>query len=149
MFRSMIPWRERLPLSMAQIENEMEDLMERYLGASDEWRLNRFTPAVNVAETDGQYEISADLPGMKPEDVTVELKNGSLWIRGEKKEEVEEKEKTFHRIERRHGAFARMIKLPGAVAQDQVDAQFEDGVLKVRVPKTEETKPVRIEIKSQ
>lgn len=149
MFRSMIPWRERFPSTFPRFENEMEDLLERFFGnAGDDWRLTRFTPSLNVAETDGGYEVSLELPGMKPEEVQVELKDGNLWVTGKKEEEKEEEGKSFHRIERRHGEFRRVVQLPGAVDDETVVAEFEDGVLKVAVPKREEVKPKRIPVKS-
>ena len=84
MLRSLIPWRERLPSSISTLENEMEDLMERFLGDGENWGLVRFTPALNLSETDVAYDLSVELPGIKPEDVTVEMKEGNLWISGEK-----------------------------------------------------------------
>ena len=152
MLRSMIPWRERFPTSFSRFENEMEALMERFFGnGGEEWGLTgltHFTPSLNVAETEAGYEISVELPGLKPEEVSVELKEGSLWISGQKAEEEEEKGKTFHRIERRHGEFRRMIRLPSAVEEDKVEAKFENGVLKVSVPKSEKVKPKRIPVKA-
>ncbi len=150
MLRSMIPWRERLPITFPRFENEMEDLIERFFGdGREEWALTRFTPSVNLSETEDGYDVSAELPGLKPEEVNVEFKEGNLWITGEKKEEEEEKGKTHHRIERRHGQFQRMIRLPGTVDQEHVEAKFEDGVLKIRVPKSEEVKPKKIPIKAK
>jgi len=149
MLRSMIPWRERVPATFSRFENEMEDLLERFFGNGvEDWGPTRFTPSLNVSETDTSYDVAVELPGLKPEDVSVELKEGNLYVSGEKKEETEEKDKTFHRIERRHGEFRRMIQLPGSVAEDKVAAKFENGVLKVSVPKTEEVKPKRIPVKA-
>ena len=88
MLRSMIPWRERFPATFPRWENEMEDLMERFFGNGEEWGLTRFTPSLNVSETDTGFEVSAELPGLKPDEVKVELKEGNLWISGEKKEVV-------------------------------------------------------------
>jgi HSP20 family protein len=143
----MIPWRERFPATFPRFENEMEDLMERFFGdGGEKLGLTRFTPSLNVTETDSGYKVSAELPGLKPEEVNVELKEGNLWISGEKKEETEEKGKTFHRIERRHGEFRRMIQLPDAVDEEKVDAKFENGVLTIHVPKSEKVKPKRIPV---
>jgi HSP20 family protein len=127
----------------------MEDLMERFFtNGGEEWGLMRFSPALNLAETDTGYELSIELPGLKPEEVNVELKEGNLSISGEKAEEKEEKGKTYHRVERRHGEFRRMICLPGAVEEEKVEAKFEDGVLKVSIPKSEKVKPKRIPVKA-
>lgn len=149
MLRSMIPWRERFPATFPRFENEMEDLMERFFGdGGEKLGLTRFTPSLNVSETNSGYEVSAELPGLKPEEVNVEFKEGNLWISGKKEEEQEEKGKTFHRIERRHGEFRRMIQLPGAVDEEKVEAKFANGVLSINVPKSEEVKPKRIPVKA-
>jgi HSP20 family protein len=149
MLRSMIPWRERVPATFPRFENEMEDLMERFFGNGGEtFGLNRFTPSLNVSETDNEFVVSAELPGLKPEEVNVELKEGNLWISGKKDEEKEEEGKSFHRIERRHGEFRRMIQLPGSVDEEKVEAKFENGVLAVTVPKAEEVKPKKIPVKA-
>jgi HSP20 family protein len=144
----MIPWRERFPGTFSRFENEMEDVLERFFGNGEEWGLTRFTPSLNVSETANSYEVSAELPGIKPEEVTVELREGNLWISGKKEEEKEEKGKTFHRVERRHGEFRRMIQLPNAVEEEKIEAKFENGVLRVSVPKSEEVKPKRIPVKA-
>lgn len=139
----MVPSLERSPLRpLIRFEREMENLMERLGG----WE--GFEPKVNVAETEKEFEITAELPGLKPEEVTVEIRNGDLWISGERKEEKEEKGKTWHRVERRYGEFRRTIPLPEAVAKEKVEATFSEGVLKVIVPKTEEAKPRHIEVKA-
>ena len=149
MLRSMIPWRERFPATFPRFENEMEDLMERFLGnGAEEWGLTRFTPSLNVTETDGGNEVTAELPGMKPDEVNVELREGNLWISGKKEEEKEKKGKAFHRIERRHGEFRRMIQLPSRVEDEKVEAKFANGVLTVNVPKSEKVKPKRIPVKA-
>ena len=148
MLRSMIPWRERFPATFSRFENEMGDLMERFFGDEEEWALTRFTPALNLSETENEYELTVELPGMEREQVNVEIREGDLWISGEKHEEKEEKEKTFHRIERRHGEFRRLIHLPGAVQEDKVEAKFTNGVLSITVPKSEEAKPKRIPVKA-
>lgn len=143
MLRTLVPSLERSPLRpLIRFEREMENLMERLGG----WE--GFEPKVNVAETEKEFEITAELPGLKPEEVTVEIRNGDLWISGERKEEKEEKGKTWHRVERRYGEFRRTIPLPEAVAKEKVEATFSEGVLKVIVPKTEEAKPRHIEVKA-
>ena len=148
MLRSMIPWRERFPASFSRFENEMGDLMERFFSNEEDWALTRFTPALNLAETDDAYEVTLELPGMEHEQVNVEIKEGILYISGAKHEEHEEKDKTFHRIERRHGEFRRLVHLPGAVTEDKVEAKFTNGVLTITVPKSEEAKPKRIPVKA-
>ena len=146
MRRSLLPWRERLPAGLSRFEDEMEELMGRFFGDRGEWAISGFTPQANLAETDDAYEITMELPGLKPDEVVVELKEGGLWISGEKKEEKEEQGKTFHRLERRTGKFQRVIPLAGSVDEEKVLAKFEDGVLNIHVPKSEEVKPKKIRI---
>ncbi len=126
----------------------METLMNRFFGPEGFWTGGDFVPKTNVAETETEYEVTVDLPGLKPEDFTVELKNGELWIIGERKEEKEQRGKTFHRVERHCGEFRRIVPFPTAVAEDKVTAQYTEGVLKVTVPKTEELKPRHIAVKT-
>ena len=109
---------------------------------------NAFAPSVNFAETEKDYEVSVELPGMKPEDVHVEFKDGHLWITGERKQEAEKKGKTYHRIERRYGSFRRVIAIGNEVDAEKVDATYKDGVLTVDIPKAAAAQPKRIQIKT-
>jgi HSP20 family protein len=125
----------------------MENLLSRALGedGGNTW-LTEFTPRVNVAETDKGYEVTAELPGLKPEDIHVELERDVLTISGERKEEDEEKGKTFHRVERRYGAFRRAMNLPDATLADKVNAEYKNGVLKVIVPKSKDARPTKVKV---
>ncbi|MBP85153.1 MAG: heat-shock protein [Planctomycetaceae bacterium] len=106
-----------------------------------------FAPRVNIAETESGYEVIGDLPGMKPEDVNVEFRDGHLWITGERKDETEEEGKTFHRVERRFGQFRRIISLGNEVDGDKIEASYKDGVLTIHIPKVAAVQPKRIEVK--
>jgi HSP20 family protein len=108
----------------------------------------KFVPEANVLETEKAVEVTLDLPGMKPEDVKLEVREGRLFVSGEKREEKEEKGKTFHRIERRSGAFLRAIPLPALVDDAKAEAKFAEGVLKVTLPKTAEAMPKMIPVKA-
>lgn len=151
MVRALTPWSERLPRPVREFEREMEGLVNRFFAPVEGWWTGHevFFPSTNVAETEEHFEVTVELPGLKPEDVHVEFKNGELWITGERKEESEEKGKTFHRVERRYGEFRRVIPLPATIDEEAVNAEFTDGVLKVTVPKTEEAKPRHIEVKTK
>lgn len=95
-------------------------------------------PAVNVAETDKAYEITAELPGMDEKNVDVSVVNGRLTIKGEKREEKEEKNKGYHVQERSFGSFERRFRVPEGVDADKIEAAFKKGVLTVILPKTAE-----------
>jgi len=107
-----------------------------------------YCPQTDLAETDEAYEVTMELPGLNSDEVAVEFSDGQLWISGEKKEETEEKGKTYHRVERRYGQFRRGIPLTHPVKDENIEASFKDGVVTVRVPKAEEAKPKRIPIAS-
>ncbi|MBR1133537.1 Hsp20/alpha crystallin family protein [Bradyrhizobium iriomotense] len=102
------------------------------------------TPAVDVAESDKAYEITAELPGMDEKDIEVNVANGGLTIKGEKRVEKEEKQKDYYVSERRYGSFERYFRLPEDVEADKIEASFKNGVLKVTLPKTAEAqKPAK------
>ena len=107
-------------------------------------------PAMDVAETDRAYEITAELPGMSEKDVEVVASNGVLTIKGEKKEEKEEKKKDYYLSERRYGSFERRMQIPEDVEADKIEAAFKKGVLTVTLPKKPEAqKPAKkIEVKA-
>jgi HSP20 family protein len=107
-------------------------------------------PAVNVEETSDQLILTAELPGLKQDDVELEVENNILTIRGEKTEERQEgdESKRYHVWERRYGAFQRSFTLPRTVKADEIAAEFKDGILSVRMPKSSEAKSRRIAIGS-
>jgi HSP20 family protein len=124
----------------------MEHLFNQAWGEDRELAWTEFTPRVNMAETDKQYEITAELPGLKPEEINVDLKGEMLTISGERKEETEEKGKTFHRMEQKYGMFRRTMTLPNAAEAEKVNATCKDGVLTVVVPKAKPTRPTKINV---
>ena len=106
-----------------------------------------FLPAVDIRETDDALVLTAELPGLTKEDVNITLENNVLTLAGERSFEKESKGETFHRIERSYGAFSRSFTLPANVKTEKVEALFGDGLLQVTLPKVEESKPRKIEIK--
>jgi len=106
-----------------------------------------WTPSVDISETEGEYQIKAEIPDVKKEDVKVTLEDDVLTIQGERKQEKEEKGKKFHRIERSYGSFVRSFSLPDVIEAEKVKAEFKDGVLNLHLPKSEKAKPKAIEVK--
>jgi HSP20 family protein len=148
MFRALVPVATRFPRAFPRFEEDMNRMMERFFGDEAPYAgWEGFLPRTNVAETNTALEVTVELPGMKAEDFTVEAHNGDLWITGEKKEEREEKGKTFHRVERHHGKFRRIVPLPAGVNAEKVDATYRDGVLKVVLEKAEKAKAKAIPVK--
>jgi len=106
-----------------------------------------WTPRVDVLEKKDHYLIEADLPGVNKEDVKLEVNKGVLTISGERKSEEKEEENGYTRIERHFGKFERSFTLPENIKNEKIDAEYKDGILKVKLPKPEEHKPKQIGIK--
>jgi HSP20 family protein len=106
-----------------------------------------WAPRADISETDKIFCIKAEVPGIKSEDVKIDIDNHVLSIRGENKQEKEEEGKRFHRVERYYGSFARSFSLPENVDEEKIEATFKDGLLTLTIPKTEVKKPKAIEIK--
>lgn len=139
---------------------ELEDMNERLNRAFGRTSLARssakdkdaltvfdWAPSVDIIETAEEFQVKAELPDVKKEDVKVSVDNGVLRIEGERKQEKEEKGKKFHRVERTYGSFLRTFSLPDNVDESKVQADFKDGLLNVRLRKAEQAKPKTIDIK--
>jgi len=126
---------------------EMEEMMERFFGTENGNRtIQAWTPRVDVEETDKEILVKADLPGVDPKDVEISVENGVLTVRGEKKEQKEEKKKNYHRVERSAGAFYRAIVLPPSADAEKVNATSTNGVVTITIPKKTEAQPKKIAI---
>ena len=106
-----------------------------------------WAPAVDLQETDKEFLVKADLPDVKKEDVKVGIEDGILTVEGERRQDKEEKDKKFHRVERAYGKFVRKLALPTAIDPKMVAAEYKDGVLTISLPKTESAKPRAIDVK--
>ncbi len=104
-------------------------------------------PAVDWSETENGYHFAADLPGVAKDDIEISVKEGVLTLQGERKSETKETDKKFSRVERWSGKFFRRIALPRDVDSGKIEASYENGVLQLHVPKSEEAKPRKIEVK--
>jgi HSP20 family protein len=138
---------------------ELEDLQNRLStlfgrapvrkdgGKEEAMTIAEWAPLVDISEDDKEYLIKAELPEVKKEDVKVTVQDDVLTISGERTLEKEEKGKKYHRVERAYGSFARSFTLPEDADAAKVNAEFKDGVLKVRLGKSEKAKPKSIEVK--
>ena len=106
----------------------------------------RWVPAMDLIEADDHFVLKADLPGLAEDDVAIEVQDNVLTISGSREAEHERKEKGWYRLERSYGSFSRSLTLPDGVDAEKVEANFDRGVLEIRVPKPEERKPRRISI---
>ena len=149
--RDLIPWRSRnrtlLPRRwespFEEFHRAFDRLFEDFFGDRDWWPLGpvaerAFTPRVDVREKDKEVVVTAELPGLEEKDVEVELTDEGLTIRGEKKQEQEERGEGYYRAERTYGAFQRFIDLPCEVDGEKAEAEFRNGVLTVTLPKLPE-----------
>jgi HSP20 family protein len=144
--RKLRPWFRRGPLE--SIREEMQDLISRTFGEEgDLWSVDCITPSLDLAESDNAVEVRMDIPGMEAKDIDIQVNANVLTVSGERKEEREEKGKTYHRVERRVGTFSRSVTLPCPVKEDAVDAQYKSGTLTIKLPKTEEAKARKIIVK--
>ncbi len=139
------PFRE-----MQELHHRLNKLLDANLGrrpdGSENLRRGEWEPAVDIYENQKEYVIRADLPGVKKQDVDVTFDNGILTLSGERKQEQGEKEGQYHRVECAHGTFYRSFTLPGDTDPKQIHADFKDGVLQVRVAKSETATPKQIAV---
>lgn len=108
--------------------------------------MRRWSPAMDVVETEDNYVLRADLPGVSEGDVKIELDENVLTISGERKSAHQETKQGYYRVERAYGSFSRMLTLPEGVDADSISANFDRGVLEVKIPKPEQRKPRKVEI---
>ncbi len=125
----------------ALLQRDMNSVFDNFFRGFElepfESRLGTFAPNIDVSESDKEIKVSAELPGMDEKDIEVSLSNDMLTIKGEKKEEKEDKGKDYYRMERSYGSFSRTIPLPIEVQTEKIDATFKKGVLTVILPKSE------------
>ncbi len=133
----------------SDMERVFDSLLGRTVGtALRTGRAENYTPTLDVSETADAFQVSVDLPGVKPEDVKVELHEGRLSVSGTRESVKEDKEKNYHRVERSSGSFVRSVALPCEVDMDQIDAHYEHGVLHISLPKTAKQQPKKIQIRT-
>lgn len=146
---TLVKWRPRTDLSPWAPIRDLEDGLNRFLGevgkdvgiGERDW-----TPALDVRETDSEYVIEADIPGMDKDDIHLEVIEDTLTVKGERKQVEETDKENYHRVERRYGSFYRTVQIPGGFDAEKIKADFKNGVLSVHLPKPEETKAKRIEV---
>jgi HSP20 family protein len=136
------PFRE-----LAALQNEMSRWLSPLAGTTPaNGSTSSWLPPVDVWETDDELVVAFDLPGSKEDEIAVELDDNVLTVSGERERTSEHSNDRFYRFERRFGAFSRSVTLPQGVQEDGIRANYANGVLEVRVPKPEESKPRRIQI---
>jgi len=149
-----VPVRRDSDNPLAHFREEFYDLLDNFFRSFDlqpfEGRLSAFSPRIDVTDTEKEIKVHAELPGMDEQDIDVSLSRNSLTIKGEKKEEKEDKGKDYYHMERSYGSFSRIIPLPFEVDEASIKASFKKGVLTITLPKTtktvEETKKISVKV---
>ena len=144
-FTELTPFKE-----FERMRRDMDRLWDSFLegapGRRGEER-GEWLPSLDVSETKNELVVKAEVPGMDAKDIDISLSDGTLTIKGEKKQEKEEKEADYQLVERSYGSFIRSIRLPKEVQADKINASYKDGILKIALPKSEEAKKKEIKIK--
>lgn len=159
---NLIPWKtkreershNRPEYSMARLRNEMDQVFDRFMRdpfafpwGEDSTTALAWGPQIDLSETEKELTIKAELPGIEPKEVEINVVGNVLTLRGEKKQEHEEKKRDYHYVERQYGSFHRSIPLPTYVNADKVDAHYKNGVLTITLEKRPEARAKRIEVK--
>lgn len=123
------------------------DIIDEFFNDAISTNPDSFVPSIDISETEDQFLISAELPGMKKEDINISLENGRLSISGERSFKNEEEGKTFHRVETQYGSFSRSFQLPDYVDEETINASYNDGLLNISIDKAENKVKKQIEVK--
>jgi len=134
--------------TLRDLQREVDDIFDRFFdrGSREQSTSAVWSPRTDLIETDTSYRIRLDLPGMTKEDININLQNNTLTVRGERQSERTNEDDEHVRVERTFGTFHRTFRLPDAVDAENIEAAYEDGVLTINVPKTEESTRRQIEI---
>jgi HSP20 family protein len=136
--------------NLRPLQEEMNRLFQEFVrggnGGEAGWATGTWTPPVDIYESDDALVLTVELPGVSKDDVSIEIHQNTLILRGQRKPEAGVQEDRYHRVERAYGNFQRAFTLPFMVDQDKVHATYKDGILELRLPKSEAAKPKRISI---
>ncbi len=142
------------PYSEVQsLRESMSNLFDRFFSdffrfpETEEITTQTFYPAVDIKETPKEFVVTAEVPGINKKDINIEIADNTLTIKGERKFEKEQKDESYHRVERSYGAFVRSFSLPSQIVSEKIEASYKDGLLCITIPKAEEKIPKKIEIK--
>jgi HSP20 family protein len=145
------PFRELAPFKdFERMRREMDRLLDSFFDGGLRGRtemIGEWLPSLDVSETKNELVVKAEVPGMDPKDIDISLSDGTLTIKGEKKQEKEEKEADYHLVERSYGSFTRSVQLPKEVQSEKINASYKNGILKITLPKSEEAKKKEVKIK--
>ena len=148
----LVPWSATAWLipGLVPMQREIDRVFDSFFrnDLTDDGKWGKFwSPDIDLIENDNAFVVKAELPGVSKEDVKISLVDSILTIRGEKMTGDDDKQKSYHRVERHYGTFQRSFTMPASVDSNRIEAEFKDGVLTITLPKLEETKPKMIEVK--
>jgi HSP20 family protein len=146
---ALLPIHKRGRGDLARLHHDMDDLFSTFFGDWPAFSERTVWPAIDVADSENEIIVKAEVPGCKADDIDISVHGSTLTISGEKKAEEEKKEKGYYHLERSYGSFRREIGLPGDVNPDKIEASCKNGVLTVTLPKSEREKAVKVKIKEQ
>lgn len=148
--KTLMPWTWRSHHPLEMLRREMDTVFDRFFGnGSEEVGLTAWSPRVDVEETDKEFLVKADLPGVDPKNIEISLVHDVLTIKGERKEEKEEKGKHFQRSERFFGSFYRELPLPFEVDADKISAEASKGVVTIHIPKKPGAMPKKVTVQAK
>ena len=136
--------------NLQSFQHEMNRMFDQFFrgGNGEEAKVSTWQPSVDIYETDDALVIKAELPGVSKDDVSIDVHQNTLTLRGQRKHEAEVKDEHYHRVERSYGSFQRSFTLPTTVDAEKAEASFKDGVLELRLPRLESAKPRQVAIQS-
>lgn len=143
----LLPWE---PFEFEKVRREMDRIWDSFFEEKPVKRVRgrrEWVPSLDISETKGELVVKVDLPGIDPKEMDISLNDDVLTIKGEKKQEKEEKEEGYHLVERNYGSFTRSIRLPKEVQSEKIKAVYKNGVLRITLPKSKEAMRKEIKIK--
>jgi HSP20 family protein len=145
--KELTPWRPFGELS--SLRREMDRLWENFFGERPVGRMweREWAPSLDMSETKDNYVVKAEVPGIDAKHIDISLTGDVLSIRGEKKQEKEEKEEDYHLVERSYGSFSRSVRIPAEVESNKIKASYKNGILTITLPKSEKVKAKEVKIK--
>jgi len=145
--KELTPWRPFGELST--LRREMDRLWENFFGERPLTRMweREWAPSLDMSESKDNFVVKAEVPGIDAKDIDISLTGDVLTIRGEKKQEKEEREEDYHLVERSYGSFSRSVRLPAEVESNKIKASYKNGILNITLPKSEKVKAKEVKIK--
>ena len=143
----LLTWK---PFELERMKREMDRVWDSFFEGHPRKRgedVREWWPSLDISETKNDLVVKVEIPAIDPKEIDISLADDVLTIKGQKKQEREEKEEDYHLIERHYGSFARSIRLPKGVQGDKINASYKNGLLRVTLPKSEEAKKKEIKIK--